>query len=102
VTNRSAVVTRRRGRDRCTGLVEVEQLAVQAAMLVQVAAGDLDPPGVLDAARLHRVEPGGGDEPFDGRSAPIVVGRVEQHPRRGLRFASLPSDGAPRLPNAFT
>src|SRR6266540_479280 len=68
-----------RGGDGCACLVDVQQPAVQTAVLVQVAAGALDPPRVLDAADLHRIEPGGGDEPLGRVGGAVVVGGVEQH-----------------------
>src|SRR6266568_9111977 len=59
-------------------LVEVEECAVQA-VLVEVAAGHLDPSGVGDTTRLQRLEAGGIDEPFDRRRSRVVVGGVEEH-----------------------
>jgi hypothetical protein len=58
-------------------LVEVEELAVQAAVLVEVAAGNFDSSRVGHAAYLERVE-------------------------AGSRFAALASESAPSVPNAFT
>src|SRR5881409_3752223 len=68
-------------------LVEVEELAVQAAVLVEVAAGNLDSSRVGHAAHLERVEAGGADQPFDGRRRSVLIGGVEQHcrPRVAVR-----------------
>src|SRR5256886_12528529 len=59
-------------------LVEIEECAVQA-VLVEVAAGHLDPSGVDYTARFQRLEAGGMDEPFDRRRSRVVVGGVEEH-----------------------
>src|SRR5438105_3453219 len=58
--------------------VAIDELAVQAE-LVEVAAGDLDPPGIGDAARLERVEPGSANQTLDRRRSDVVVGGVEEH-----------------------
>ena len=70
-------------------LVEVEELAVQTAVLVEVAAGNLDSSRVGHAAHLERVEAGGADQPFDRRRCSVVIGGVEEHcpPRRAIRRA---------------
>src|SRR5438034_2205191 len=60
-------------------LVEVEELTIQAAALVQVAARNLDSSRVRHAAHLQRVEAGGADQPFDPRGRSVVIGGVEQH-----------------------
>ena len=72
-----------------TCLVDIEQLPVQPAVLVKVAVWDLDPHRVLDPTRLHRVEPGCGDETFDRSGGTIVVCRVEEDgaARGAIRFA---------------
>jgi hypothetical protein len=67
-------------------LVEIDELAVQAATLVEVAAGHLESSGVGKAARLQRLEAGGTGQPFDRRRSRVVVGRVEEH--RPLRLAT--------------
>src|SRR3954447_1862011 len=61
-----------------TRLVEIEECAVQA-VLVEVAAGHLDPSGVGDTARFQRLEAGGMDQSFDRRRSSVVVGGVEEH-----------------------
>src|SRR6266576_5510298 len=70
-------------------LIEVEELTVQAAVLVEVAARNLDPSRVGDAADLERVEAGGADQPLDRRRPSVVIGGVEQHcpPRLTVRGA---------------
>src|SRR5439155_25322073 len=70
-------------------LVEVEELTVQAAVLVEVAAGNLDPSRVGHAAHVERVEAGHADQPFDRRRRGVVIGGVEQHcpPRVAVRGA---------------
>src|SRR6266436_5122299 len=61
-----------------TRFVEIEECAVQA-VLVEVAAGHLDPSGVGDTTRLQRFEAGGTDQWFDRRRSRVVVGGVEEH-----------------------
>src|SRR5207244_5552095 len=70
-------------------LVEVEELTVQAAVLVEVATRNLDPSRVGHAAHLERVEAGHADQPFDRRRRGVVIGGVEQHcpPRVAVRGA---------------
>ena len=89
-------------RNGCPRFVEVEDLPVQPAVLVEIAAGDLEAGRVLDAACLDRLEPGGADQTFGCRRGNLVVGRIEEATRRGVRSASAASDGAPSVPNAFT
>jgi hypothetical protein len=60
-------------------LVEIDELAVQAATLVEVAAGNLEASGIGEAARLQRVKAGGTDQPFDRRRGQVVVGGVEEN-----------------------
>ena len=52
--------------------------------MTQVAVGPLDAPRVFQAARTHRIEPGGRDEPLYSGGRLRVVGCEEQHcpPRR--------------------
>src|SRR5436190_2492139 len=61
-----------------TRFVEIEECAVQA-VLVEVAAGHLDPSGVGDTACLQRLEAGSMDQSFDRRRSRVVVGGVEEH-----------------------
>src|SRR5258708_31904681 len=61
-----------------TRLVEIEECAVEA-VLVEVAAGHLDPSGVGDTTRFQRLEAGGTDQSFDRRRSLVVVGGVEEH-----------------------
>src|SRR3954471_22430942 len=65
-------------------LVEVEELTVQAAALVQVAARNLDSSGVGAPAHLERVEAGGADQPFDRCRRSVVIRGVEEHCARRL------------------
>src|SRR5256885_5464241 len=64
-------------------LVEIEECAVQA-VLVEVAAGHLDPSGVGDTARFQRLEARGMDQSFDRRRSSVVVRGVEEHGPRWL------------------
>jgi hypothetical protein len=67
-------------------LVEIDELAFQAATLVEVAAGHLEPSSLGKATRLQRLEAGGTGQPFDRRRSRVVVGRIEEH--RPLRLAT--------------
>src|ERR1700681_1410261 len=65
-------------RDGVASAVEIDELALKAE-LVEVAAGRLDPPGIGDAARLERVEPGSANHTLRRRRSDVVVGSVEEH-----------------------
>jgi hypothetical protein len=58
------------GRARC---VEAEDLSVQPAILVEIAAGDLDASRVLSAAGLDRLEPGGSDSALPILPTPMIA-----------------------------
>src|SRR3954451_2812247 len=66
-------------RDGGARFVEVEEPAVQAAILVEIATGNLEPSGSGEAACLQRLEPGGTNQSFDRRRSRIVVTGVEEH-----------------------
>jgi hypothetical protein len=80
-----------RGSDGGARLVEVEDPSVQPAVLVEVAAGDLEPSRGLDTASLDRLKAGGADQASSSRPGNLVVGRIERT-RRGARSASAASD----------
>src|SRR5437899_634705 len=74
-------------RDGGSRFVEIEECAVQA-VLVEVAAGHLDPYGVGDTSRFQRLEAGGMDQPFDRLRSSVVVGGVEEHGSLWLAICS--------------
>ena len=70
---------RLRGRsDGRARFVNVEQPPVQPAVLVQIAARNLQAGRVSDAAGPDRLKPGGADQAFGSRRGNLVVGRIEQ------------------------